>query len=568
MAWSTTGTLNSPSNIGWAIYQATNKNCKKITPWTCRSGNSSQPAYIYWESGHYTFHVQYRYRRRWSPAKCKTAGLDMATDKWDDWTEWNKINWTEDGDTAVTPCYKYNCDPTTYEPPTGQAGGTTCTTQQNFLFASSGTYPYDEYDEWEWEVWVRAADRQTRTCSAWATTTLTVVYAAYVDTPTTITRKANGDLYLTINPHWQRDDNRVTVRGNIASGGGDAFSSFSHVRGGEGTYIMGSSLWSNYSPSTTTLKFLELRYVNSDKVITYLDGTTVSVVDEMPPTTELPEPTLDAMYYEDFAVIQFRVGNSTEFDSALAQLTFTNSAGNRVTTDLDCIQGKSQLNHIVDADKNFYAWYYQPIFDIPMTLSLTGIKDSVSRTSKFAVTVHSYGMVWSNGDFDDIARAPYNIGVDEDLDFDTDSIKTALGTRPVMRYGTGGERTIKASCATIRQSTHSSKQRFNPYNGSLYFEDNNIPTGKITTYSYQTKETTVKNTYPYAPWRTAESDKPSPQTTANRIVERLKQPHDWVFRAPHGVWYNVAVTAVNRSWDYSTQLDTVDVTMQEVDNDS
>lgn len=562
--YTTVSTLETPTDVALASITANSGDSLAYSNWSSytivKTVAETHQAYISFKCKHYTFQVIWMYRRRKSPTLLESEGKDRAREEWTDWSE------IQGSATETASTERRAIENTAYH-----------TTTEPISFGvdlDHYTDAYKDYDAWEFAMGVRTVDEEPRQVSAWSTdlyeckqkgtdpqNTIKVVYKPYVEWGPFV--RKNGSLYLNFKAYWERDNNIIkfsrTVNYKQMT---DTWKNISH--GDTQTTALASKMYTDLTDAATempTFKTDFFSFETTDDILFHnyaTNGASIAITNEAEESKEVQTPTVQVDYYEDFALLRIMVLDANNLTNISTTLSFTNSAGNTVTSGY--LDGSSWETYNEQKESlKVITWYEEPIFDVPMTLTVALSNGSKFSVGQFLVNVHSYGMVWStgnNGEFSELVQAPYNIGLDEDLDFDTDSIKTALGTRPVMRYGTGGERTIKASCATVRQSTVASRQTVS------------TPTAKVTVYDCQTKETTVRDAEKYTPWNESVSVKPDTNTTANRIVERLKQPHDWVFRAPHGVWYNVAVTAVNRSWDYSTQLDTVDVTMQEVDDDS
>ena len=562
--YTTVSTLETPTSVAFAssyVGQGEGFNQEYKRKYVIKENlAASKQAYISFVCKHYTFQVIWMYRRRKSPTLLESEGKDRAREEWTDWSE-IEGSATEK---AKTKRKSY-----------GESGYHTTTTPISFnVSATAYQDSYKDYDAWEFAIGVRTVDEEPRQVSAWSTDlyeckqkgtnpqgTVKVVYAPYIEWGNLL--RKNGELYIQFKAHWERDNNKIRMQRSVGNGG-EKTCDWANVNASDTqTTAISKYMYTDITDAATELPIHAYGFLcwKTSDDIAFTDcrkiyyETSIPIDSEEIQSEDVQIPTVQVSYYEDFGLLGVEVLDITNLTNISATLSFTNSAGNVIATDyLTGSQSPCYKGNMGTLKK--YMWYDYPIFDEPMVLNVSLSNGTKYSVGEFTITIHSYSMVWNNGDCSELVQAPYNIGLDEDLDFDTDSIKTALGTRPVMRYGTGGERTIKASCATVRQSTVASKQTVS------------TPSATVTVYDHQTKETTITKASPQTPWTTTGGVRPSSSTTANRIVERLKQPHDWVFRAPHGVWYNVAVTAVNRSWDYSTQLDTVDVTMQEVDDGS
>jgi hypothetical protein len=173
-----------PSNVCW-------HNGGTTGGWSTSTANirlnegTQRDWHIMWYSQYYTFQVQYRERRRLSPAKA-TAVYGSSGEQWTDWSEWT---W---------------CDA-----PTGETAGDTVrtdTVRTNMGFSytvQEFDFPLDfgDYDAIEYEARVRVINEDPVGYSEWQTATLRVSY----EPPISVTaEQTDTGLTVTLTTAWQR----------------------------------------------------------------------------------------------------------------------------------------------------------------------------------------------------------------------------------------------------------------------------------------------------------------------------------------------------------------------------
>lgn len=141
-----------------------------------------------------------------------------------------------------------------------------------------------------------------------------------------------------------------------------------------------------------------------------------------------------------------------------------------------------------------------------MALRIVAERDGQWRLDTYTCRIDSQSacLSWE----DEACVMPYGVSVTDEATYEVETIKVAGSNRPVSRYGTGGERKLTLSEADVS------------------FVSTQAP---------------------------------------KRVAEALKAPHDWILRAPGGVWHRVCVTGLSRDYSPYSPVDSVKVSMLEVE---
>lgn len=179
-----------PSRICW-VDGSTTAASKSVTSGDRKSvGKSGGSFKICWTCRHYTYQLQYRIRRRYSPAHAVLLDLPEGGEFWEDWGEWQGNGLSDDVKSA------------TERLPWGDLNVT----------ALPFEFPYDfsHYDRIEYQVRIRTFDEPSTTCSEWGYGELAVIYEPEVKIISNALQP-NGDVELSVDTNWSRGGNRFSL---------------------------------------------------------------------------------------------------------------------------------------------------------------------------------------------------------------------------------------------------------------------------------------------------------------------------------------------------------------------
>lgn len=208
MSYTETTKYTAPSDIGF--YQLIGAELYSNNGGNANVTRDVTPYYIGWTSPNRTFQIQYRIRRRLTPAR---AIVQDPTGE-DVWTGWSG---TIGGGSPVSDEWGawqgVNLD-------TETASNTAAAQSGWYYYNSSFPFPYDfsDYDRTTYQVRVRVLNASTKEVSAWAYAELDVVYAPIAQL--SAERNLDGTVTIAIDTNWLRDENLLHMRraGTIASG--------------------------------------------------------------------------------------------------------------------------------------------------------------------------------------------------------------------------------------------------------------------------------------------------------------------------------------------------------------
>lgn len=415
-------------------------------------------AWVKWQSVHYTFQVQWRWRSRLSPAKAAAthpAGGDV-------WTEWGAWQGVDPDSSTSSSCTK---------------------TGTKVYLTDKISIPYDlaEADMRELQVRVRAYNEPTNEASEWCVQTLTVYCTPIPAYSASI--RADGTVVLHVSSKWQRPGCRLFVK--------------LYKRGVELVYgqlqpdadVAIPKQYTGGLKPGDTLRFDHIKWYSSDFALmnkTY-PSFTLSSTGYTEDGVASPRTTWTVT-----DALGLHVEVEGEYDSVFGSLTFADACGVERSFELEFANQQTDCLY--------------PAIDKDMVLRVVVEKGGSWRIKEYSVRVDSKSscLSWEG----EACVMPWGVSLTDDADFDAETIKVAGKARPVSRYGTGGERKLTLEHADI---------------------------------SFVCSE---------APKRTAEA---------------LKAAHDWVLRAPGGTWHRVCVTGVSRDYTPGAPVDSVKITMQEVE---
>lgn len=175
-----TSSLQIPSSISW---DNDGKQLNRRGKYLLKAEiyESMTTLYLTWTSSCSTFQVQWRRRRRYSPAKALAVSSSGA-DVWEEWGEWEGSDLSGDAAIAATNDH-----------------GAIWALDEPFEIP----YEFSEYDLWEYQVRVRVLDASSLACSEWAYETLRAAFMPQWEYGSA-TRNADGSVTLEVNHNMTR----------------------------------------------------------------------------------------------------------------------------------------------------------------------------------------------------------------------------------------------------------------------------------------------------------------------------------------------------------------------------
>ncbi len=385
-----------------------------------------------WCSAYSTFQVQYRSRKRYSPAHSQ-AVYGTTGEQWTDWGDWAgaTITGTETA-TAAT-----------------RIGSNKWAMNSTAPFATSNNFA--TYDAIEWQTRVRVYDAANGKCSLWATQTLRQDFTPSVNMYAK--QELAGYVTVTYETNWTRGG-KVTVYGN-SWGNTPLVTKDQETTGTTSTItlqiprknITGLTAGSNrlyahswwFAPACSRLGSLDVLDARKNGVTMTAHPNPSTVT---PPVISLDGDTLqitDVSYTSVFAYIEWEDEEGRGYAS---EVTLTKNSG-KWAGDL-----------------------IAPPYDTELTIR--------------AVAVGSDGVLWAQSSItatiDSQKRLSWTLddgtGVNVTLHTDAaeislsetpegETVKPAGRARPLSRYGTGGTRTISCSAAIMRGSYFADNAKHN-----------------------------------------------------------------------------------------------------------
>lgn len=429
---------------------------------------STHKTHIQFRSKYKTFQVQWRLRRRLTPASVEalpdtdTRKNSTGADVWEEWPDM----WS--GDDIDNEAAHLVAD-LTYS-------------DGNVICKADFSTPYDhsDYDLWEVQIRVRAWDSYTLNVSEWGYRTLRVAFLPTIST-LSAAPVAGGGATLTVDTDWQRSD--LTARLKLYSGQTVQVEDV----GPDFTLDIPAA---DVSDGKARIKSLAIGTVDVARVTTIRERE-VTLSDE--PATTLPDPSIT---WDGMTATLTSTGD--DYASVNAAAVWEDARG-------------IPHSETIEASHNGTTWTLEldsPPYDIPITwrISVVG-SNGTYKTVTETRTLESHGCyTWT---YQGEVMLSLRLGVEaqHSVSPEGDSIKLAGAELPISRHGVGATRTIETK-------------------GYLLIRDNQD----------------------YLP-----------------ELEQLREPHDWVYRAPGGERCKVIVTSYqySRSTGRSGQLE-VTIDMSEV----
>lgn len=476
--------LYQPQDIQW--YQPSLATSTKRRKYAFVVANDTRDLFLSFTSSHWTFQVQWRTRKRLSPSKASANGYDKGAVVWTDWTDWQGSDITQD--------YMYFNKEDTLN---GGSNTIVLNTKANF----GGTFgDYTEYDKWQVNVRIRAIDMGQGAISPWGEATLDVLFDPE---PTWELIKQGLPTEAYLKSDWQRDQQvailHATVKLSAANIKRKIIVHTYTLPIGTNHFAMDINRW-GVIPLGAEVTATYEHYIDGHSTgIKHLKASPTAKVkpyDYDPPTVDVT--TDEAM--------KLTVRASGYWEEYQGSISFETISGETITEELDFGTGK-------------IAEYLYPIIGREMTITVAGIKDGGFKTTTTTLTLDAkeHAGCWWNYE-DECVRAYFKQSGDSTSDDFTpvsESIKTIGRERPVVRYGIGGERSLKTSAVFLR--------------------------GKLESHNPTNAE-------------------------SNALDERLHAQHNWIWRTSTGRWHRVSVTGISIDDNSGYPYITADVSMVEVDS--
>ena len=387
-----------------------------------------------WYSQYYTFQVQYRVRRRLSPAKASTV-YGSSGEQWEDWSAWQ---W---------------CDV-----PAGETAGDTVrtdTVHTNMGFSYTAQefgFPWDfsEYDAIEYEARVRVYNEPDSTYSEWQTATLRVSYEPSISVTA---EQTDTGLTVTVITDWQRGgvvklyagqdlgdhfvETRLTqtVTGESA-GELDSKGAYS----GNVTVDIPAGAVSYLRDTSTTLK------ISGNSVFKPHDGSSFVFSQQGIESIPIGEysGTIDQPQVEliDDDVVQ--VANSEIYTNVFMAASWEDNEGNAYASEVTV--AKSAI------DGMWHGTLDCAPYDSEITLRCAGVNANrwAQSIMELGIGSHSRFTITNGAGSASIVLLDTDspLSLDEDLALETD--KPLGANRPHSAYSDGGERSISLSGVVLR----------------------------------------------------------------------------------------------------------------------
>lgn len=362
---------------------------------------SGRTCYITWSSACKTFQVQWRVRRRYSPAKALAVSPSGA-EVWEEWGEWQGSDLSED--VAIDAVCPY---------------GNVWYLNQPFSF----DYDFSEYDRHEYQVRVRVIDESSLLCSEWAYATLDV----------------------TFRPSWRFSHVERNAEG---IGIGFECDNPGPIQAGvtKIAYTDGTTVWSEIGQkvqwlpegggvismpvtvkkTTTHLLLWGRVYLQNGVTVTILSNQKVAIgahVDD----EEITAPSVSFDDADDATVLTIAdAGYSNVFASA----EWTDAYGDVHTEQLD-VTGAWE------------ARFPAPPYGVEVIYRVSVVGEGGWRVSEFIRTVEARGRM-SFIDGDDYVELLYDTSWKADSSLEGEAVRCAGRAKPVARYGKGATTKVTA----------------------------------------------------------------------------------------------------------------------------
>lgn len=476
--------LGVPSNIQWC------KADELVGSTVSVVSNDTNTLYLAWDTWEYAYQMQYRTRYRLTLAE--TRANNGSAEQWSDWTDWQGSDLTQD--TAL------------FVQEQGQRDGVTVIAALDAYNFKGKFGALTDADKWQVEVRVRTFDIGKAKHSLWCSAVLNVVFDP--DPTVAVTINADNTLTFTYTSDYQRTMyiTKTTVYKwyNSAKTGG---SSNTRIV----THTLNAYVKS-YTVGYWTNTFLQ---TNTDYDVVYELRTKDGFVGTYTRTIQFTKgggsatvtaPTLDIKINEKGRLAIVANGS---YDAMYGQVSFTTAQGADITQDLD----------FSVAAKYGAAVYLYPPIGREMAIRVVGVKDGSYATTTTTYTIDAkdaaHSGAWWNYNNQCVRAYLKESGdaVDDDYTLEADTIKTIGRQRPIARYGTGGTRSLTASCVFLR--------------------------GELESHN--------------------------PEYAESWALERLHAKHSWVFRTSTGRWHRVVVTGISITDNSSEQYISADISMEEVE---
>lgn len=363
---------------------------------------------ISWVCPHYTYQLQYRVKRRLSPAYAGAGG-----EVWEGWGEWQGHDLSDvKSDTERLQWGNLNV------------------TSASFYFP----YDFSQYDRIEYQVRVRAFDEATYKCSDWGYGELTVLYEPVIRNASA-TRRPNGDVVLAIDTNWVRGGNRFMMK-NIRRDreNGVVVPKTVAAIGLEPDFTV--IVPHDVAGESTTI-YANLQTFTSDGVMSAYREKSFTV-DELDDPESIEEPTVVVEDMEPHAFVKV-VSETDRYDSVFVTASYTDVFGSQQIIEAEVIDGGFMWAGYIDS----------PPYDIPVTYRVAVVNEAgwTSKTVEH-VTPSKGRCSWSSGD--DVVSLVFDINTAATFSSNVETVDTADGGTAV-RFGKGGSRTLSASGNLLRK---------------------------------------------------------------------------------------------------------------------
>lgn len=473
----------APSNLQWWQNGAGTGTTVSV------KDNDTRSLYFAFDTGHTAYQLQYRTRRRWTPAECDAAG-EGSYDVWDDWSDWQGSDLTQD-----TALFR-RADVSTED-------YTVIVDISGYNFAGKFGKMVDG-DKYQVDLRVRTFNTTRAWHSKWANAILNVIFEP--EPTLQVSVNANGTLACTFTDNWQREAwiNDMRVLDYYSA---DYSSSVM-------SYIYGRYWLDNKTDTFSTLRARDFKArVGRTYAVRYCyqtaDGLNSLQYREVKFTRTGGTPsgiTEPIVSVSTTSTNSIQVDITGSYNAIYGTVSFTTAQGVEVIDALDF--GSSQSTT-----------YLYPPLGREMTFTVSGTKSGqyVTTTTTYTISAKdkAHNGAWWNYEGECVRAYLKESGdaVDDDYTLEADTIKTIGRQRPISRYGTGGTRSLKASCVFLR----------------------------------------------------GELESQNPEYAESWALERLHAKHSWVFRTSTGRWHRVMVTSISITDNSSEQYISADVTMEEVE---
>ena len=398
--------------------------------------------YIGFYSTWNTFQLQYRRRRRYTPAAQLAATGSVNGEMWEDWSDWitdASIDISGQADTS---------------------SGTTKTDMGNLqVWDGIGTFTFEYdwettgFDKQEFEVRARTYDEPSDTCSAWTVQTLTIGYTPLFTCTAASENMTTGNLDLSLSTNWERGgvnanfigraQTKYLFKANVAA-------YFGALRTECALAVDKSKVnWSMLRSGTSKATVHASKDEGGGSSITYCNFT----LNNATPSTSVGAPA----YYVDGNYLEVSLidpSTTKAYTGLFASFSWVDADGVECTASLIADDALKQ-NKGGFKSYNAYDLGVLP-YDVNVEIRIVGAYNGKWNETLVNYSVESGGRcTWIGEDGTTaslVLRLNEPITISRKFSPEQETVKLAGRTREVSRYGTGGSMSLDLEGAILLDS--------------------------------------------------------------------------------------------------------------------